>query len=180
MITPILFKRNNVEYELYRGVENGQTTLYFQTVVPDEDNLNTRWYFVSMYVDTDRSKSFGGKVVSIRTEWSKVRVSIAGNVVANLGIETMITRTNEVELFCTIFGGDILSFMANGLVRDNWGFNHLPVIDTRPTIDGEPNPNFRQPMVYTNGEESTLPTGDYSTYSGGPVPALIPTPEPQV
>lgn len=179
MIAPILFKRNNVEYELYRGVENGESTLYFQTVLTDEDNLKDRWYFVSLYIDTDRTIS-KGKVVSIRTEWNKVRVSTADNIVANLGVEIMITRPSEVELFCTIFGGDILSFMANGLVRDNWGFNHLPVIDTRPTIDGEPNPNFRLPMVYTNGEESTLPTGDYNTYSGGPIPVLIPTPEPQI
>jgi hypothetical protein len=92
----------------------------------------------------------------------------------------MITKPSEVALFNTIFGIDILSFMANGLVRQNWGFNHLPVIDTRPTIEGQPNPNFRLPMEYSEELENTLPSGDYESYSGGPIPALIPIPTPQV
>lgn len=129
----------------------GKSRLYFEDVEVGSDGLKERWFFVSLYVGTDRTLGIG-EVNHIKTEWCKAKLSPTGEIIFGTEItELMITNESDITTFIAMFGTPILMSMTNGLVRDIWGFNHLPVFNTTTGAI----------LTYTGAQESSLPTNDY-------------------
>lgn len=173
MIQPFNITRGGIEYTVYEGSENGKSRLYMETVAPNSEGLRERWYWVSLYMEAGNMSEIG-EASYIKTLWKRADLSPAGNVIKGTQQEEpMETKAAEIIEFVEMahVSRPILMFMANGLVRYNLGFNHLPIFDA---LTGAV-------KTYTAYEESTPPTNDYNTWNeGDPLPEILtePTPEP--
>lgn len=160
MIEPVVITRGGKQYNVFRGVETGESTLYIESVLPIEKGLKERFYFISLYIEADKTDK-KGRVNLIKTEWRRSLISPTEEVFDEFTEVWVNTNAQDRAVFNTMFGNPILMSMVNGLIRDPWGYDELPVYDTRLTIEGVSNPNFGLLRVYTEIEELSQPTKKY-------------------
>lgn len=163
--------RGGKESQVNIGITTeGKSRLYFDDTVVNGEGLKTRWYFKTLFIDTNNNGV--GEVNFIRTEWRNATLSPVGNLILGTEIvELMITNEADIAAFITMFGMPILMSMSNGLVRDLWGFNHFGVFNPNGTV-----------KTLTVFESNTQPTYDYNSWkTGDPLPESIvePLEEPE-
>lgn len=182
MVNTINTTRENTAYTIKMGVgSNNKYTLFMEEADGDEDLLRHRWLFRSLIVETEvveEDNEVYTNVTKIETRWCKVRVSSTGKTLQGFQeIEVVITNQEDIEAFILMYATIMSPAIINGLMRDVMGHNHLPVIDTRKTIDGEPNPNFGLPFLMTEYLKTVPPTKDYNNWKqGDPLPEILTEP----
>lgn len=145
--------------------DTGKSRIYIEDVEPDPVlGQRKRKFFTHLSVDADPLSAVG-EVTAIRTEWREIILSATGLPMFGTDVLVfMITNPEDIAEFIQKFGMPIIMAMVNGVVRDNMGFNHLPIFDS---ITGAV-------KVYSDYETGTPPTWDYHTYKkGDPKPEIL-------
>jgi hypothetical protein len=181
MIQPFNEIRGGIEYQIFSGEENGQNILYVESVEPIYKGLRERWYWSGLIADGNKITK-NGNVRDIKTEWTRTYVFPDGSFpVSDEEPDWSTTKDSDIPEFVKGLGAALRAAFLNIWVRERMGFNHLPIIDTRPVVDGEPNVNYGKPREYSDFLKGTPRTNDYKNWhEGDPLPASIiePTPEP--